>query len=608
MAKMKRKKRSKADAAAAELMAGPKKGEVGPVWVKSSPIVSMDDNVSLMHPNEDVTLQQVQAVVSIQDQNHQLHEVMFGKHHSLTIAFAERMIKACNSHGTSLLGLGETKTALAMFKKASEVLGRMPTSAGDYATKLELRCLTYSNLAWFYFCTKQYYPALQYAQKAQSSANVSQDQRAMAAAHLNIGCCVSLLGCHDGGSGANSAVAVCLHNIAVEQIQLYRMGENISAGEALESCTDAIEIAKEVLDPNHAWMRHFRRTFKVAVKMSPSVEALRKSGPLRRVRSASPALFASSKSKSKGEKHAYPIPEEEEHLPAVSASNQVASVPMKHSPLDAPPPAIPPPRRSEPRMAPKGKLPTLPQNLNQPHAFNPSGGETLKPQDVVEDEEEYDDKFEGEGAEGSGSRPPSRASVLGLPVGSSLNTTLGTDLNALVRQRSELIKKTENTQSIPRLMSPQERPPPEQEEVAQEEEGMRVTATSSAAVVQTSIVEDGGAAPEEEAVEEGYEEEFEEDLASPTKEGAVVEEGEGEGAAEEEDYGEEFEEEEESPRKQAAGPTDAEKDEAARALQRVARGKQKQHLKNRPSSDQGRMSEVVSRGKDGRLWRERCTL
>merc|ERR1711975_37792 len=126
-----------------------------------------------------------------------------------------------------------------------------------------------------------------------------------------------MLGCHDGaldhatkalyllqaergGSGANSAVAVCLHNIAVEQIQLYRQGENISAGEALESCTDAIEIAKEVLDPNHAWMRHFRRTFKIAVKMSPSVEALRKSnlGPLRRAKSASPALFAKSKSKS----------------------------------------------------------------------------------------------------------------------------------------------------------------------------------------------------------------------------------------------------------------------------------------------------------------------
>merc|ERR1712164_127704 len=101
------------------------------------------------------------------------------------------MIKACNSHGTSLLGLSETKTALAMFKKASEVLGRLPTSAGDYATKLELRCLTYSNLAWYYFSTKQYHAALQSSQKAQSAANVSQDQRAMAAAHLSWMLCVA---------------------------------------------------------------------------------------------------------------------------------------------------------------------------------------------------------------------------------------------------------------------------------------------------------------------------------------------------------------------------------------------------------------------------------
>jgi len=350
-------------------------------------------------------------VIAIQDENFRLHEMIFGKNSAVTVALGERIIKQCNSQGTSLLGLGDTKAALAMFKKASEVLGRMPTSAGDYATKLELRCLTYSNLAWYYFCTKEYYPALQYAQKAQSSANVSQDQRAMAAAHLNIGCCVSMLGCHDGaldhatkalyllqaergGSGANSAVAVCLHNIAVEQIQLFRSGENIGAGEALETCTDAIEIAKEVLDPNHAWMRHFRRTFKIAVKMSPSVDALRKApaGPLRRVRSASPALFVKSKASAMEAPYGElaQMDESPTALPPIqgtqsqrsqhSSMDRAQSVPMRDSPLDKPAPDIPLPRRlQKSRIALQGKLPGLPRNLSQPHAFNPSGGELQQP-------------------------------------------------------------------------------------------------------------------------------------------------------------------------------------------------------------------------------------
>ena len=67
---------------------------------------------------------------------------------------------------------------------------------------------------------------------------------------------------HICSPGANSAVAVCLHNIAVEQIHLFRSGEGVGAGgysvvvinalslynpgEALESVTDALEIAKGV--------------------------------------------------------------------------------------------------------------------------------------------------------------------------------------------------------------------------------------------------------------------------------------------------------------------------------------------------------------------------
>jgi len=550
--------------------------------------------------------------------------MIFGKNSAVTVALGERIIKQCNSQGTSLLGLGDTKAALAMFKKASEVLGRMPTSAGDYATKLELRCLTYSNLGWYYFCTKDYYPALQYAQKAQSSANVSQDQRAMAAAHLNIGCCVSMLGCHDGaldhatkalyllqaergGTGANSAVAVCLHNIAVEQILLYRMGENINAGEALETCTDAIEIAKEVLDPNHAWMRHFKRTFKIAVKMSPSVEALRKSslGPLRRAKSASPALFAKSKSRSQ------PYGEEDydyrtsDSLPPVQGAQRYEEMDRSQSvPINEPGPAPAPPhlptRLHKTRIAPPGKLPTLPSSLTQPHAFNPSGG-ALRPIGVEEDEEDTKD----DASDGGASRGPvSRSAILGLGGAAMLKNSLGSDnnLNKLIKKRSEMIRST-NMAEIPRLM-------PKGADEAEEEEEMTFTATSSANVVETGIVESEPLAQVEEP-------------DGPEEASAGPREPPGEEA--EEDYEEEEYEEEayEDDDFEATSPTggvsEADKAAAAERIQRIARGRQGRKKaqqkrewkssqaawKSQAAGDDGkeaaaRQIQRITRGKQGR--------
>ena len=68
---------------------------------------------------------------------------------------------------------------------------------------------------------------------------------------------------------ASSAIAVCLHNIAVEQIYL---APN-RPFEALESVTDAIELASRLLDQSHPWLGHFRHTYNVALKMSAPASA-----------------------------------------------------------------------------------------------------------------------------------------------------------------------------------------------------------------------------------------------------------------------------------------------------------------------------------------------
>eukprot|EP00656_Telonema_subtile_P006336 TRINITY_DN12914_c0_g1_i1.p1 TRINITY_DN12914_c0_g1~~TRINITY_DN12914_c0_g1_i1.p1 ORF type:complete len:331 (+),score=81.62 TRINITY_DN12914_c0_g1_i1:50-1042(+) len=278
------------DRAAQEMLSDGRRGELLPVWVKSSPIVVPEPQVSLQAQPEPTKMEHAPSMIDVQIENLLVHERLWGRTHPITLKYVERLIKTCNSHGTSMLMLGDTRNSLVMFQKANEILGAVSSKGGDSDTRLELRCLTHSNLAWYYFCTKQFLEALKYAQKCQSSAHVSKDQQAVAAAHLNIGCCISMLGRHEGamnhatkalyllqadhGSpGPSPAVSVCLHNIAVEQIHLFREGEAVgAAGAALASVTDALEIAKQVLDPAHAWLKHFKRTFKAALKMSPSVD------------------------------------------------------------------------------------------------------------------------------------------------------------------------------------------------------------------------------------------------------------------------------------------------------------------------------------------------
>jgi len=55
----------------------------------------------------------------------------------------------------ALLGLGETCLARCVFESATEALGKL-SSQEDVDSKLELRCLNHSNLAWLHFCTKEF--------------------------------------------------------------------------------------------------------------------------------------------------------------------------------------------------------------------------------------------------------------------------------------------------------------------------------------------------------------------------------------------------------------------------------------------------------------------
>jgi len=566
------------DRKAEEMLGGGKRGEIMPVWVKSSPIVVMDTQVSLQMPPEPTKMEHAASMVDVQVESLLLHEQLWGRDNPRTIKFAERLIKTCNRYGTSVLGLGDTRTALLMFQKASEVLGSMPAQ-GDYATKLELRCLTYSNLAWFHFITKDFTTALRYAQKSHSSANMSKDQRAMAAAHLNVGCCISMLGKHEvamdhatkalyllqaehGGMGSNSAVAVCLHNIGVQQINMYRTGEGTGAGEALESVTDAIEIAKEVLDDSHTWLKHFKRTFKVALKMSPSVDTLRKSGlgPLKRVRSPATQILPSNATMGRSQSRKAYTPDGSQ-LPKIAspAIDSSGLAPMKGgvrlSETDLPAPVIAPPQRKPTAKLQPLKV-SLPNSLSQPHAFNGSPTSEADP------------------------RPESRAAILGLGH-TTHSVELGDELQQLVKARTQMINEIGTKPVLEPLVQ---------------------STTKSETTVVTATLE--GYKPEGQQEEDMYEgeEKFEED--EPEDEYAdddFAEEGaaEPEVAAEEEDYGEDegFEEEEEyredefdadeevatinqaSDGEQAAVDKQAAIDEQARAeaasrIQRITRGRQ----------------------------------
>eukprot|EP00658_Telonema_sp_P-2_P041610 TRINITY_DN29787_c0_g1_i2.p1 TRINITY_DN29787_c0_g1~~TRINITY_DN29787_c0_g1_i2.p1 ORF type:complete len:290 (-),score=31.60 TRINITY_DN29787_c0_g1_i2:502-1371(-) len=125
--------------------------------------------------------------------------------------------------------------------------------------------------------------ALAYAQKAQSIAGVSQDERAIGSAIVNVACCMAMMGRYGSGAdlgikalhrlrrlqgveGSEAGIAICLHNIGVCNLQLYQIGKLPHPAAAVESMVEADRIARQVLPAGHPWRVAVALALKATIK------------------------------------------------------------------------------------------------------------------------------------------------------------------------------------------------------------------------------------------------------------------------------------------------------------------------------------------------------
>lgn len=191
-----------------------------------------------------------------------------------------QLVACCNIFGSKLSDLGRFGGALQVFKQAEELLDS--TSALDGGTafvgaiRIQLRAFTMDGLGYYYYKRKKTNAASLYVQKAMRAHHRLQQWEHVAKCHLHCGAILSLMSKHEesikclaqildmvdderlqvGGTSAQKIcmVAVCYHNIAVEQLLLRRPAE------ACVSSQNARRLARLSLSYANRWINYFERT------------------------------------------------------------------------------------------------------------------------------------------------------------------------------------------------------------------------------------------------------------------------------------------------------------------------------------------------------------
>ena len=206
-----------------------------------------------------------------------------------------------NVFGTKYVDEGKFGKALEMLKKA-ELLADMDHGATDeddetesftVHSRMELKAFVLDSMAYYYSKRHKYSAALQYVQKALRLHRRLEQWEHVAKCTLHAGAILSRLKRHDeaircmgevlhmvederlesGGASAQKIclVAVCYHNIAVEQLLLSRVHE------ACVSSQNARRLAKLSLSYSNRWLSRFEGTHQAALNaLSMSLEVRKK--------------------------------------------------------------------------------------------------------------------------------------------------------------------------------------------------------------------------------------------------------------------------------------------------------------------------------------------
>lgn len=205
---------------------------------------------------------------------------------------AERVTNSCNQGATDLVHANQLKAAWRVLTIALE-------SSTHASRASELRCLTYSNMAYVLYKQNRHNKALAYAQKAHTMANMSQDDRAVGAALLNVALCTAVLGEWEAGAHlctkaiyrlrgcdeGKAASVLAMHNLAVCEIHQLQDGDKFDPAAPVETLREAAALAADHLPEGHVWRRAIEQANQVAIGLNLSVSlqhnkpALRKTKP-----------------------------------------------------------------------------------------------------------------------------------------------------------------------------------------------------------------------------------------------------------------------------------------------------------------------------------------
>ena len=194
-----------------------------------------------------------------------------------------QLIVCCNVFGVKLTEDLKFKQALEMLQNAEAYIQNVTClddpSAGNL--RVQLRAYLWDSTAFYYFKRGKMNAAAMYTQKAMKAHVRLKQWEHIAKCHLHCGTILSMMKQHEasieclnqvlllvhegklevGGTSAQKIcmVAVCYHNIAVEQLLLYRPGEACVASQ------NARKLAKLSLSYSNRWIKTFEATHQAAL-------------------------------------------------------------------------------------------------------------------------------------------------------------------------------------------------------------------------------------------------------------------------------------------------------------------------------------------------------
>ena len=193
-----------------------------------------------------------------------------------------QLVVCCTIFGIKYTDSSKYGGALEMFQKAERLVNDGGGGAIEGAVRTQTRAFIHDALSYYYYKRKKPSAALVYATRSMKAHVRLEQWEHVAKCHLHTGAILSMLRRHDesircmgqvlqlvederlevGGTSAQKIclVAVCYHNIAVEQLILCRVAE------ACVSSQNARRLARLSLSYSNRWLRQFESTHQACLK------------------------------------------------------------------------------------------------------------------------------------------------------------------------------------------------------------------------------------------------------------------------------------------------------------------------------------------------------